>query len=94
MVRSFDAQAGQATLEWLAVAVGVGGTLRGPRHGHAGRRAADHQRVPDPHLSRRRRVVRGLAPHRAARAGAAAHFEGSSSGGAPAQIRDGCAVAL
>ena len=65
---------------------GSGGTLRGPRHGRAGRRAAHHQRVPDPHTSRRRRVVRGLAPHRATRAGATT-CNGTASGGCSGRPR-------
>ena len=90
-----DEQADQATLEWLAVAVGVvalSGALVTATPAVAPRSPARS----DPHLSRRRRVVRGLAPHRAARAGAtarAARFDGVVVGGAPAQIRDGCAVA-
>jgi hypothetical protein len=65
---------------------GSAGTLRGPRHGRAGRRAAQHQRVPDPHTSRRRRVVRGLAPHRATRAGATTR-NGTASGGCSGRPR-------
>jgi hypothetical protein len=71
-VRSFDEQAGQATLEWLAVAVGVvalSGALVTATPAVAPRITSAFQ---TPHLSRRRRVARGLAPHRATRAGAAA----------------------
>ena len=96
MVRSFDEQADQATIEWLAVAVGVvalSGALVTATPAVAPRSPARFRPSSVASAAGRARS----RPHRAARAGATARARAVRRGvvgGAPAQIRDSCAVAL
>src|SRR3954469_10064347 len=93
VVRLLSGQVGQATIERRAVAVGVVARSGAPVTAMPADAPPITRAFPRPHPSRRRWVVRGLAPHRAAPAGAAASATGSSLRGAPAQTRDGVGVA-